>query len=343
MSTPDPPQSAPPAPPVGAPPSADAAAPRRTNRFAIVALVTGLIGLVVFAIGFAIAAFVQTGRRGEKGRGLAIGALAASAVWIIAAVVVASVLSTGTGAGTPAASATKNGKPRVTTLGAGACFSDYEEDHNRIYVTITGCTLPHEGDIGAQITLPDLPYPGDARFVSQATKLCKQKTDGLTDNRYRDHVELRVDRPGRSDWEHGDRHITCVLHYTGSEELSAPLVHMTRGVKQAGELAFGDCVKTWNRNALSLLIVDCETDHEIQVYTSYGLLDETYPPLRKLQEEAFEGCDERAKKVLASSVPKGAEIVFTYPSVDEWNRGYRVVLCMVERSDVPLRHSLLRE
>ncbi|TDD89818.1 hypothetical protein [Actinomadura rubrisoli] len=55
------------------------AVPRRTNRFAIAALVTGLLGLLLLVIGFAIAAFVQSGRRNEKGRGLAIAGLAASA------------------------------------------------------------------------------------------------------------------------------------------------------------------------------------------------------------------------------------------------------------------------
>ncbi|WP_346045995.1 DUF4190 domain-containing protein [Actinomadura chokoriensis] len=65
--------------PTGAEPPA--AVRRPTNRFAVVALVTGLVGMVVFAVGFAVAALVQTGRRGEKGRGLAIGGIAASLVW----------------------------------------------------------------------------------------------------------------------------------------------------------------------------------------------------------------------------------------------------------------------
>ncbi|MCP9971384.1 hypothetical protein [Actinomadura madurae] len=51
----------------------------------MVALVTALIGLVLLGIGFGVAALVQTGRRGEKGRALAITALAASVVWLAAA------------------------------------------------------------------------------------------------------------------------------------------------------------------------------------------------------------------------------------------------------------------
>lgn len=62
-------------------------APARTSRLAIAALVTGLLGLVPVATGLAIGALVRTGRRGERGRGLAVGGLVASAAWVVAGVV----------------------------------------------------------------------------------------------------------------------------------------------------------------------------------------------------------------------------------------------------------------
>ncbi|GAA2155623.1 DUF4190 domain-containing protein [Actinomadura napierensis] len=340
---PDEPREETPAPSVEyvyAPPFGYGPAPRRTNRFAIVALVTGLLGLVVLAIGFAVAALVQTGRRGEKGRGLAIGGLAASAVWALA-VVTASTLSAGTGKGAPAASATKNGKPRVTTLGTGACFLDYEEDLNRIYVTIAGCTLPHEGEVGAEVTLPAVPYPGDASLVSEATKVCEEKTKDLVDNPFRDHIELRLDRPRRSAWEHGDRHITCVLHYTGKEDLTAPLKFLQWGPKSTLALAPGDCIERWQDDSPELPVVDCGRPHEAQVFANFRMHGDDYPSVRTLEQKASDGCTKRAKKVFKSHTPRGVELWYAYPSKKGWNYGDRLITCLAKGVDGPLRHSVM--
>ncbi|MDL4818023.1 septum formation family protein [Actinomadura opuntiae] len=315
-------------------------APRRTNRFAIVALVTGLLGMLLLAIGFAIAAFVQIGRRGEKGKGLAIGGLAASAAWVVGvvAVVAATTLSAGGSGDASAAASTKNGKPRVTTLGVGACFLDYEEDLDRIYATIGGCTLPHEGEVGAQFAMPAAPYPGDTELVSTATKVCKEKTEDLVDNRYRDHIELRLDRPRRSDWDDGDRHIICVLHYTGKEELTSPLKYLQWGPRSASDLVTGDCIVTWRTTGIESL-VDCKKEHKYQVFATYNLHGDDYPS--GLEAKATQGCTKRADKVFKSHFPGGVEIWYTYPSKKGWNYGDRRIMCLVHGVDGPLRRSLM--
>jgi hypothetical protein len=314
---------------------------RRTNRLAIVALVTGLVGLVVVAIGFSVAAFVQTGRRGEKGKGLAAGGLAASAAWVAAIVTVSitlAVQSTHDDTVT-AAPAAGNGKPRVNTLQVGDCFDEFQEDLNSIYVNVTSCTGPHEGEIGAALPMPARPYPGDVTLVADATKACKDNTKYLIANPFGDHLELHVDRPRRKEWEHGDRLVTCVLRYTGKRELSGTLGSLHWGPRSYLMLEAGDCIKKWAKGDLP--VVSCTEKHEEEVYATYDLSDGPYPGLRPLQARAAKGCGKRAKKLFKSELPRHVFPDFAYPSKEGWKYGDRRIICMFYGIGGPLTHSVM--
>ncbi|MFB4304098.1 septum formation family protein [Actinomadura sp. NTSP31] len=329
------PAAVPPAVPYGSGPTR-----RRTNRFAIAALVTGLLGLAVIAIGFAITALVQTGRRGEKGKGLAIGALAASTAWIIALTTVAATFAA-QGSHGGAATAGGNGKPRVSTLQVGDCFDEFEEDLNSIYVNVTSCIGPHEGEIGAAIPMPIRPYPGDTALLAEATKQCRDHTQYLMANRYSAHLELHIDRPRRKEWEHGDRLVTCVLRYTGKEELSATLGSEHWGPKAYGALAPGDCIKKWRFNA-TISVVACTEKHEEEVYAAFDLSGgDSYPPLRALEAKVARGCAEQAHEVFGSDPPKHVLPDVSFPSEESWGYGDRLVICMFKGAGGPLRHSVM--
>ncbi|GAA2155611.1 septum formation family protein [Actinomadura napierensis] len=328
--------------PVHAPPFFSAPAPRRTNRFAIVALVTGLVGLVVFAIGFAIAALVQAGRRNEKGRGLAIGALAASAAWIIALTTTAVVVTTSTHhSDDPVADPEfKNGKPGIAGLYIGDCFTGFEEDLNRTYVTMTPCTKPHQGEIGGKVTMPASSYPGDGALVAEATKKCKEQTRHLMNSRFAAHLEFRLDRPRRAAWEHGDRDVTCVLLYTGDERLVDSLSHLTWGLRYSVDLIVGDCIDKWDDDGVRT--VDCAKAHKYQLYATYELRGETYPGVNAVRKKAAEGCIVRAAKLFGADPPNGVMPVQTTPSKDDWVEGeQRRVLCLFEAVGGPLRRSVM--
>ncbi|WP_192808644.1 DUF4190 domain-containing protein [Actinomadura montaniterrae] len=323
------------------PPGLPAPGARRTNPFAIVALVTGLLGLVVFAIGFAVTAFVQTGRRGQKGKGFAAAGLAASAAWITAA---ALVLATGVldkadpGSDAPAA---KGGKPRVTTLLAGDCFTGLEEDLNSVYVTKTPCTEPHEGEIGAVVTLPDLPYPGDTVLVTEATKECKDRTRFLMNNRYADDLELHIDRPRRAAWGKGRHDVTCVLRHTGPEKLTAPLTSAEWGTRSYTQLVAGDCIDDWKDDAL-LNLVDCKKKHRYQVYATYDMRGGgKYPSERTIEEKATVECAKRAFKVFKGDPPQHVLPWFGYPAKEGWQMGDRRIVCMFKADGAPLTRSLM--
>jgi hypothetical protein len=60
---------------------------RRIDRFAITSFICGIIGAVVFAIGFGVAALRRLTRTTDRGRGFAVAGLWLSAAWIVAAAV----------------------------------------------------------------------------------------------------------------------------------------------------------------------------------------------------------------------------------------------------------------
>ncbi|MDL4818022.1 DUF4190 domain-containing protein [Actinomadura opuntiae] len=335
------------APPVGPPhspgfaPPPPAPGPRRTNRLAIAALVTGFLGLVVFAIGFAIAALVQAGRRNEKGRGLAIGALAASTAWIIALATVAVVVPARHShhGGATAAPDVRNGKPRVTTLQIGDCFDAFEEDINRIYANPVSCTGQHEGEIGAAITMPGSAYRGDAALMAEATRLCGQQTHYLMKNRFANDIEMHVDRPRRDAWEHGEHHVTCVLRYTGKEKLMGTLGSLTWGPRYYTQLVAGDCVREWSKTRLET--VDCSKPHEIQVYSVYDLHGNNYPSTRAAEDGILRDCAERAVKLFGTHPLRSLMPGYGFPSKHGWTIGERRIVCTFTAAHGRLRHSVM--
>ncbi|QKG26292.1 peptidyl-prolyl cis-trans isomerase [Actinomadura verrucosospora] len=337
-AAPPPPEPAPaPAPPPPGP--APAPAPRRTNRFAIVALLSGVFGLVVFAIGFAIATFVQAGRRGEKGKGLAAAGLAASAVWIAAVLVLA------TGVLEPGGDApeSKGGKPRVTALLAGDCFTGLQDDRTSVYATKTPCTQPHDGEIGAVITLADAPYPGDGALLIEATKECRDRAGFLLNSRYSDHLELHIDRPRRAAWDKGRHDVTCALRYTGSEKLTSTLASALQGNLQwTTTLQPGDCIKKWSA-ADKEPVVDCTEPHEAQLFAVFTIQADEYPGDKAIQKKVDEGCTARAKRLWKDKPPsRTTEPVSWGPTREGWeSQGSRLAYCLVTGRGGPLKKSVV--
>jgi hypothetical protein len=143
---------------------AQGSSPARTNRLAITALITGVIGLAVIAIGLAVAALFQMGRRGERGRALAFAALAVSGCWLAAAT--ALLVSTRGDEGSPAPEAQVEG-PLASALNKGDCFNELRQVGTTVLVEAASCTFSHQGEVIGKPTLPILDYPGDGRLVTE--------------------------------------------------------------------------------------------------------------------------------------------------------------------------------
>ena len=312
---------------------------RRTNRFAIVALVTGLLGLIPVAASFAVAAFVRTGRRGEKGNGLAAGALAVSLAWAIAIAVVAAVGPPFPGASAPAARA--DGKVPVGGMRPGDCFSGFEETPAGTVARPMPCTAPHQGEVGADAELPDIPYPGAQQTADRAWAVCRERTEFLERSRYGRDLQLHVVPPDEDDWKDGDRAARCVLRYTGPGRLPAPL-DQTMRTKNAAQLMPGDCVGNWNDDGGDQVLVACAREHEYEVLAVYTPPGGDYPGDKAVAKEARDGCAERAAQAWRSGPPSDiAEMAYAAPHKDAWESGNRTIFCLVTGRKGPLTRSVV--
>lgn len=334
-----------------APGTSQAVFRRRTNGWAKGALVAGVVGLAPLAVGFAVAAFVQTGRRGEKGRGMAVGGLAASVVWIaVGAVVGAMLLSPGDGA------SGDGGKGRATVLSrlqAGDCFAGFRKSATDVAVTALPCTRPHDGEVVAQAALPDdAEYPGDKKSAGEATKVCTDRLAFLVKSRYYEDLDVYLDKPDQAAWRAGDRHVTCVMRYGGAGSLAAPLAATLDPAKKTlQEFEAGDCFADWKGADAAARAVPCTEPHKVQVYAAFDLPWEglatsgvswAYPGKKIIDENAARGCRRRAAKAFAGHArPAEVRTDFVGPSAKAWYFGVQKVICLLRADKGTLKRSVL--
>ncbi|MFD0686649.1 DUF4190 domain-containing protein [Actinomadura fibrosa] len=337
-----PPAPEPPGQPVEPFGSAGAVVPgaRRTNRLAIVALVTGLLCLVPLALGFGVAALVQTGRRNEKGRGLAVGGLVAALAWAAAGAVFAA-MSLGSLFAPDrdeAGHIRKSGRVLVGALRVGDCFTGFSGDTSNRFVTAMPCTRPHDGEVAARVQMQDGPYPGDERTTELATDLCERRlTRLLRKSRYSDDLEIYATQPDGTTWRSGDREVTCMLRYVGPGTLTAPLSEsVDEAAKAFADMAVGDCFGKWKDDSPTQRVVSCTGPHWSEVYWVQALPAGPYPGDAKVERQADALCDKRAGTVFKGH-KRPDRLFHLYPLEGDWSAEDRRIVCLGESLDRPMR------
>jgi hypothetical protein len=326
--------------PVPAPPPV----PPRTNRLAIAALVTGLLGLILFAVGFGIAALVQAGRRGEKGKGLAIGGLAASAVWVVAGVVAVAVAvgSLFTVERDESGRISRSDKVLPALLRVGDCFTGFNgDDIQSALVTALPCTQPHEGEAAAKLQLPSDAYPGDREVFDQAEKACYRRLVDLQKSRYAEHLQLYTIAPSETTWRTGDREVLCLMHIEDAGKISTPLAQTTDPNRKLWyELARGDCLGKWDDETTAQRTLPCTEEHWMEVYAVHTLKAGPFPGGKAAERRAEAGCDQRYERIFRGH--RAPDLISSLaPEEDDWTAGVRTAVCLAESADRPLKKSML--
>lgn len=348
-----PPAAAPPVPPpppvAGLPPGPvppprpDASAPTdplRTSRLAIAALVTGLLGLVPFAIAFGVAALVVLRRRTRKGKGLAFGGLAASLAWAVTAVAVAAAVVVGEFSvdRDAAGRITEGGKVHISTLREGDCYTGIEPgDIDVTLVEAVPCTEPHRGEVIAQVPVTSPLLDG--------TDICPGRTAFFeTSSHYDDLEPYTVSSPTPGD----DRSVICAMHYIGDEPITTRLADtLDDSLKKYEHLQVGECLKDVSgmRMATYMRSLPCTRPHQYQVYAAFDIPyrdgdPAVVPDQEYIDEKAEKGCDDRFWEAIDE---EGVEYEFTYitPAPETWY-ARREALCFVGLSgDRPLTKSIV--
>ncbi|MFI0368249.1 septum formation family protein [Actinomadura sp. 1N219] len=315
----------------------------RTNRLAIVALVTGLCGLILLAIGFAIAALVQAGRRGERGKGLAVGALVVSGAWVVAAAVALAVVAGSLVTADRDETGRVTGKDKMlpAALRVGDCFTGFKVDSMTSPVTALPCAEPHQGEVVGQVRLAAGEFPGNRKVHEQATDSCFIKTIRFLKSRHAQYLEPYLILPTKTNWDAGDRKVLCLLTYTGPDTITTPIANtLDPKLKYWTELSYGDCFGKWDADVPAQRVLSCTESHWSQVFAVFKLKAGPYPGEKGLERKAEAGCKKQVKKVFGRH-PYPEYYSFFSAQKFEWEGGIRTIVCFGMSEDRPLKKTML--
>ncbi|MFC6161335.1 DUF4190 domain-containing protein [Kribbella jiaozuonensis] len=209
-----------------------------TNGLAAAALATGIGGIFIgisapVAIGLGIAALVQINRRQQAGKGMAIAGLVIGSLVTIGYVLViglviafGSSVNEGYNSPEPVSSYSAGPTTSVDDLAVGECFNDGTEEDE---VVRQPCTLAHDGEVIADVTLPEGPYPGDNGVDKAADRACTPTFTSYVGKSPDDsELDLSYWTPTRSLWEDDDRLVVCAAYGPDHDKLTSTVKNSHR-------------------------------------------------------------------------------------------------------------------
>jgi hypothetical protein len=200
--------------------------------------VTGLGGLIIglaapVAIALGIAALVQIKRRQQEGKGMAIAGLVIGSLvtvgytlLIVLAIVFGSSGDEDYGAPAPVSSYSSGPTVTVDDLAVGECFDDGDEEWE---VVRQPCTVAHDGEIIADVTLPDGPWPGEDGIDRAADRACTSPfTNYIGKSPAASELELFYWTPTEDLWSDEDRLVVCAAYGPDGDQLTSTIKNSHR-------------------------------------------------------------------------------------------------------------------
>ncbi|GHI05235.1 hypothetical protein AQI88_32615 [Streptomyces cellostaticus] len=187
--------------------------PAPVNGLAVTSLVLGVLCCIPGAgLVLGLIALGQIRRRGERGKGLAVGGSVLSGIGLaLWALVLA------TGGGSDFWDGFKDGARdgASISLAKGECFNAPAGDlSGETYdVDTVPCTGEHDGEVFASFRLTGGGYPGDDSVTGTADKRCYGLQDSYAMDAWAvpDDVDVYYLTPTEDSWSAGDREVTCVF------------------------------------------------------------------------------------------------------------------------------------
>ena len=173
--------------------------PPRTNWFAILSLVFGIIGMVPIGVICGIVGLILA-KRGDAGRGMAIAGLVLSGLWLLPVVaLIAYGLTFG------------RGTAGVEDLKVGDCLAEIPDSAQVWTVKTVACEEPHTGEVFAQVTVPDVDFPGQDAIIEEYEGRCEPELGIYSPAAAEDmSIALYSLYPGEETWDRGHRTVTCI-------------------------------------------------------------------------------------------------------------------------------------
>jgi Domain of unknown function (DUF4190) len=208
-----------------------AAVPGKANGYAVASLVLGVIGITIIgaiaSVILGILALGQIRRTGERGRGLAIGGLACSGLWLV--LIGAYFVLPGSKSPAPPSSSGHSSPPtagpsspagpgalstNVFALQPGQCFQNPPASQTVLgvtYVTVVPCSKPHNAQAFVQFTVTGTSYPGVEALKRQADTGCQARIKKTVQmSKIKNSMTLHYLYPLQSSWA-SHKTITCII------------------------------------------------------------------------------------------------------------------------------------
>jgi hypothetical protein len=203
-----------------------------TNGLAVAALALGIAGVLFavtapVAVGLGIAALVQIKRRREGGTAQAVVGIVSGGLvtifWagLLVLLFVLGLNSANDTSGSPGPTYTPTYSGPITyvdELSVGECFDDGPADPE---VVRQPCSLPHQGELFAVVTLAPQAWPGEQGIETVAQAAC--------DKAFLPYVGIAADKseldsmswsPEHSAWSSGDRTVICAAYGPSGDALT---------------------------------------------------------------------------------------------------------------------------
>jgi hypothetical protein len=172
--------------------------PQKTNWWAIVSLVSGVLGGVLISVVCGIVG-LRKAREGHGGRGLAIAGLVLSGLWVVVLI-----------AGVAFYFAMGKGTVTATNVAVGDCLAEIPDGSRVLTVKTVGCDQQHAGEVFAVLNMPDGDFPGEAtveKFSDGCGPALASYAPAIVDD---PSIGVYVLYPTQETWDQGDRAVTCV-------------------------------------------------------------------------------------------------------------------------------------
>lgn len=169
----------------------------RTNGWAIVSLIFGVLGGILISVVCGIVALNRSREYG--GRGMAIAGLVLSGMWTAGAIMLVA-LGAILGAGTTS----------VDRLAVGDCLAGLPTEDTVLTVDTARCDEVHAAEVFAVLTLPDGKFPGrlaDDEALDRCGPALADYAPAAVDDA---SLRLNTIQPSRESWDTGDRELICI-------------------------------------------------------------------------------------------------------------------------------------
>jgi Domain of unknown function (DUF4190)/Septum formation len=170
-----------------------------TSTWAVVSLVSGIVGGILVSVITGVVALNKTRDGREGGRGMAIAGLVLSGMWVL-------ILA----AGALLLYGSHGDSVRPASLAVGDCLAELPQSDRVFTIDTTPCDQPHLGEVFTNITVPDGDFPGDEAIESYQDRCHPALAEYFPPAVDDDSVGLYLLFPTAESWQRGDRTVTCI-------------------------------------------------------------------------------------------------------------------------------------